>query len=303
MQNPKQKFAACAPTWLLLYVRSAQVNVLALIEEVRSDEYENDGDGDGNGMHLGRGGSGGGGGRGPANDDTTNATPPSSKLLSRGGGGSGGRGSASRYNKNKAAAAAGTRSDADLLEDALAYSRAGAPPPPSPSWLSVPAVGARGSSTRPSLPGGRGGGGTAVETRRGAGAGAGGGQEEKSEIRATAAALLRRLIVEKQDRLRAHFHKIPFMPELPDLPALGEVGTVLAGELGYQSLAEQLGRLAPLLKDESTEVWRGGKGAGAQVDGRDRRLSYFLSPQMTDWLPCGVFVFECVGSWYLRVRV
>lgn len=42
--------------------------------------------------------------------------------------------------------------------------------------------------------------------------------------------------------------------QIPDLPALAEVGDVLSAELGYQSLGEQLGRLAPLLKDESTEV-------------------------------------------------
>ena len=44
--------------------------------------------------------------------------------------------------------------------------------------------------------------------------------------------------------------------QIPDLPALAEVGDVLSAELGYQSLGEQLGRLAPLLKDESTEVCR-----------------------------------------------
>lgn len=44
--------------------------------------------------------------------------------------------------------------------------------------------------------------------------------------------------------------------QIPDLPALAEVGAVLSAELGYQSLGEQLGRLAPLLKDESTEVHR-----------------------------------------------
>lgn len=42
--------------------------------------------------------------------------------------------------------------------------------------------------------------------------------------------------------------------QVPDLPALAEVGDVLSAELGYQSLGEQLGRLTPLLKDESTEV-------------------------------------------------
>lgn len=44
--------------------------------------------------------------------------------------------------------------------------------------------------------------------------------------------------------------------QIPDLPALAEVGAVLSAELGYPSLGEQLGRLAPLLKDESTEVRR-----------------------------------------------
>lgn len=241
--------------------------MLALIEEVRSDDDGDNADkAGGDGKRLSRGGGGGstvtGGDRGPANDASTNATPPSSKLLSRGGGGSG---RASRHNNNNAAA--GTKSDADLLEEALTYSRAGAPPP-SPSGLSIPVLGARGSAseTRSSFLG-RGAGGTAVERRTGAGAGTGGGQEEKSEIRATAAALLRRLIVEKKDGLRAHFHKIPFMPELPDLPALAEVGTVLAGELGYQSLGEQLGRLAPLLKDESTEV-RQKRGREGIVDCR-----------------------------------
>lgn len=40
------------------------------------------------------------------------------------------------------------------------------------------------------------------------------GRDESAEIRATAAALLRRLIVDKQESLRAHFHKIPFMPQV-----------------------------------------------------------------------------------------
>lgn len=44
--------------------------------------------------------------------------------------------------------------------------------------------------------------------------------------------------------------------QIPDLPALAEVGDVLSAELGYQSLGKQLDRLAPLLKDESTEVCR-----------------------------------------------
>ena len=44
--------------------------------------------------------------------------------------------------------------------------------------------------------------------------------------------------------------------QIPDLPALAEVSDVLSAELGYQSLGKQLDRLAPLLKDESTEVCR-----------------------------------------------
>lgn len=45
-----------------------------------------------------------------------------------------------------------------------------------------------------------------------------------------------------------------FVAQLPDLPALGDVSTALSQELGLPSLGEQLGRLTPLLKDESTEV-------------------------------------------------
>lgn len=39
------------------------------------------------------------------------------------------------------------------------------------------------------------------------------GEGETWEIRATAGALVRRLIVEKQECLRTRFHKIPFMPQ------------------------------------------------------------------------------------------
>ena len=61
-----------------------------------------------------------------------------------------------------------------------------------------------------------------------AGAGAAGvgeaGAGEVVEIRATAAALLRRLVVEKQECLRAHFHKIPFMPQVRRAPFACRVG-------------------------------------------------------------------------------
>lgn len=50
--------------------------------------------------------------------------------------------------------------------------------------------------------------------------------------------------------------KLRNIVQIPDLPALAEVGDVLSAELGYQSLGKQLDRLAPLLKDESTEVCR-----------------------------------------------
>lgn len=186
-----------------------QVNVLALIEEVKSDDGNDD---------VQHRGIGGGGARRPGVDDSTNATPPSSKMLARG-----------RASHSKSSAAANSRNDADLLKEALAYSRAGAA---APSPVKVP-----------------------VGNLRGGAFGRDKGAEEKAEIRATAAALLSLLIVEKQDKMRAHFHKIPFMPQLPDLPALGEVSAVLSEELGYQSLGEQLGRLTPLLKDESTEVF------------------------------------------------
>lgn len=48
--------------------------------------------------------------------------------------------------------------------------------------------------------------------------------DEGAEIRATAAALLRHLIVDKQESLRAHFHKIPFMPQARQ--GWGEAGFV-----------------------------------------------------------------------------
>lgn len=185
--------------------------MLALIEEVKSDDGGDD--------VQRRGGNGGSvSARRPGVDDSTNATPPSAKMLARG-----------RASHNKSSGVANTRSDADLLEEALAYSRAGAA---APSPVKVPVGNLRGG---------------VLEKEKGA--------EEKAEIRATAAALLSLLIVEKQGKMRAHFHKIPFMPQLPDLPALGEVSAVLSEELGYQSLGEQLGRLTPLLKDESTEVF------------------------------------------------
>lgn len=212
---------------------------MALIEEVKS----NDNDGKDDGVQGGGTGTGTGGGAAGAgfDDGADNATPPSSKLVPQQ---LRGANRSSSRSSNAAAAAVGTKSDADLLEGALAYSRAGATPalaPQSPKWVSTPVTDAGGYTSAGSLILRRG--------RREAGVGG-----EKAEIRATAAALLRRLVVEKQETLRAHFHKIPFMPQLPDLPALGEVSAVLADELGYQSLGEQLGRLAPLLKDESTEV-------------------------------------------------
>lgn len=188
--------------------------MLALIEEVRSNNGRHD-------MQR-RGGNGGRGARRSGIIKSTNATPPSSKMLAR-----------RRATRKHSGATPNSRSDADVLEKALAYSRAGAAAP-SPARVSVRGL------------------------RKGV-LGKGRRAREKVEIRATAAALLRRLIVEKQDKMRTHFHKIPFMPQLPDLPALGEVSAVLSEELGYQSLGAQLGRLTPLLKDESTQVivfWR-----------------------------------------------
>lgn len=214
-----------------------QVNVLALIEEVKSDSG-------GNASKRRRRGCGGGGSRRKDSarraviGDSAKTTPPSSKLLPpRGGGRRHGNRSAAKASKNNAKC----RSDTDLLEGALAYSRTG-PPVPSPRRVSV--IGVKTAAGR------------VWGQRRGGGA----GEKEKAEIRATAAALLRLLIVEKQDKMSTHFHKIPFMPQLPDLPSLGEVGAVLSRELGYQSLGEQLGRLTPLLKDESTEVIARGMG-------------------------------------------
>lgn len=81
----------------------------------------------------------------------------------------------------------------DLLERALAYSRAG---------TSV-ATGTKVSRTSTACAGNGHGHG-------GCGSGA---DNEGAEIRATAAALLRRLLVDKQEILRPHFHKIPFMPQ------------------------------------------------------------------------------------------
>ncbi|CAN0092692.1 unnamed protein product, partial [Ectocarpus sp. 13 AM-2016] len=222
------------------------VNVLALIEEVKSD------DGDKASRRRRRIGGGGrsGGARRAVIGDTTNKTPPSSKLLllPRGGGRRHGNRSAAKARKDNQ----NSRSDSDLLEEALAYSRTG-PPVPSPRRVSVVGV-----KTAPRGLWGQ---------RRGGGA----GEQEKAEIRATAAALLRLLIVEKQDKMSTHFHKIPFMPQLPDLPSLGEVGAVLSRELGYQSLREQLGRLTPLLKDESTEVRRAALKHLALVVRRDKQ--------------------------------
>lgn len=205
--------------------------MLALIEEVKSD--------DGDKASRRRRRIGGGGRSGSARraviGDSTNTTPPSSKLL--GGGRRHGNRSAAKARKNNQ----NSRSDTDLLEEALAYSRTG---PPVPSPRRVPVVGVK----------------TAARGLWGQRRGGGAGEQEKTEIRATAAALLRLLIVEKQEKMSTHFHKIPFMPQLPDLPSLGEVGAVLSRELGYQSLREQLGRLTPLLKDESTEVIAGRAG-------------------------------------------
>lgn len=114
----------------------AQVNVLALIDEVKHD---------GNPSNA----------TSNAHDNTTAAAPiPSPKPKAK-------RRSTARDNEN-------------LLKRALAYSRAGAPP------------------------------GTSM---------VGVDEDEGREIRATAAALLRRLIVDKQECLRTHFRKIPFMPQ------------------------------------------------------------------------------------------
>lgn len=57
------------------------------------------------------------------------------------------------------------------------------------------------------------------------------GGDEAAEIRATAAALLRRLIVDKQESLRAHFHKIPFMPQARHSEESGESVLSLVGVL------------------------------------------------------------------------
>lgn len=79
----------------------------------------------------------------------------------------------------------------DLLKQALAYSRTGAASVANTTDTGV---------SKPSV----------AATSAGAGEA---GEDEGAEIRATAAALLRRLIVDKQESLRAHFHKIPFMPQ------------------------------------------------------------------------------------------
>lgn len=234
--------------------------MLALIEEVKSD------DGDNASKRRRRGSAGGRGRNASARrtviGDSTNTTPPSSKLLPHGGGRRHVHRSVAKARKNNA----NSRSDADLLEEALAYSRTG-PPVPSPRRVSVVAV----KTTAGGVWGQRRGGGAR--------------EKEKAEIRATAAALLRLLIVEKQDKMSTHFHKIPFMPQLPDLPSLGEVGAVLSRELGYQSLGEQLGRLTPLLKDESTEVNAGGRGGGVYRTAVVRQCASDSSAQWLEWTP------------------
>lgn len=82
----------------------------------------------------------------------------------------------------------------DLLEQALAYSRAG----------TIAALRPSVSKT----------GVASTESVGRAGVGAGAVGSEVAEIQAVAAALLRHLIVDKQESLRAQFHKIPFLPQV-----------------------------------------------------------------------------------------
>ena len=129
-----------------------QVNVLALIEEVRSDD-DRDGAADPTSGKLDSTAT---------NDGNIADTPPPRETRVHGG-----ATDESNYDK--------------LLERALAYSRAGAD--------------------------GAGSGFSVLSGVRGEGGG------ETREIRATAGALVRRLVVEKQECLRTRFHKIPFMPQ------------------------------------------------------------------------------------------
>lgn len=125
----------------------AQVNVLALIEGVKHDGKPNN-----THSHV--------------HENATASTPIPSP-------------------KSKAKRRSTTRDNENLLKQALAYSRAGAPP-------STSMVAAEG--------------------------------DEGGEIRATAAALLRHLIVDKQECLRTHFRKIPFMPQASIRDGLGASG-------------------------------------------------------------------------------
>lgn len=125
----------------------AQVNVLALIEGVKHDGKPNN-------THS----------HAHAHENTTASTPVPSP-------------------KSKTKRRATTRDNENLLKQALAYSRAGAP-------------------RRTSMVVG-------ME------------EDEGGEIRATAAALLRHLIVDKQECLRTHFRKIPFMPQASIRDVLG----------------------------------------------------------------------------------